>query len=412
MKNVIVGQSGGPTAVINSSLLGVFKTAKDRGADKVYGMVHGIKGLLDGEVVDISSRIENGLDMDLLKRTPSSFLGSCRYKLPDIEGNEAVYEKIFKILGEFDVFAFFYIGGNDSMDTIKKLSDYGLRINSPVRFIGVPKTIDNDLAVTDHTPGYGSAAKYIAATTKEIIRDGLVYDYPVVSVIEVMGRNAGWLTAATALAKGEDCEGVDEIYLPERVFDVDKFVERVGALLKENRSVVIAVSEGVKVADGRYVCELADHVDYVDAFGHKQLAGTARFLAGKIAEKYGVKTRAIELSSLQRCASHIMARVDMTEAYNAGGAAVKAAFEGLTGQVITLKRVSDDPYMCVTEPADVHFIANVEKKVPAEWITEDGANVRPELVHYIYPLIQAEIAPLWVDGLPRHIRLHAKHTEK
>lgn len=412
MKNVIVGQSGGPTAVINSSLLGVFKTAKDRGADKVYGMVHGIKGLLDGDVVDISSRIENGLDMDLLKRTPSSFLGSCRYKLPDIEGNEAVYEKIFKILGEFDVFAFFYIGGNDSMDTIKKLSDYGLRINSPVRFIGVPKTIDNDLAVTDHTPGYGSAAKYIAATTKEIIRDGLVYDYPVVSVIEVMGRNAGWLTAATALAKGEDCEGVDEIYLPERVFDVDKFVERVGALLKENRSVVIAVSEGVKVADGRYVCELADHVDYVDAFGHKQLAGTARFLAGKIAEKYGVKTRAIELSSLQRCASHIMARVDMTEAYNAGGAAVKAAFEGLTGQVITLKRVSDDPYMCVTEPADVHFIANVEKKVPAEWITEDGANVRPELVHYIYPLIQAEIAPLWVDGLPRHIRLHARHTEK
>ncbi len=412
MKNVIVGQSGGPTAVINSSLLGVFKTAKDRGADKVYGMVHGIKGLLDGEVVDISSRIENGLDMDLLKRTPSSFLGSCRYKLPDIEGNEAVYEKIFKILGEFDVFAFFYIGGNDSMDTIKKLSDYGLRINSPVRFIGIPKTIDNDLAVTDHTPGYGSAAKYIAATTKEIIRDGLVYDYPAVSVIEVMGRNAGWLTAATALAKGEDCEGVDEIYLPERVFDVDKFVERVGALLKENRSVVIAVSEGVKVADGRYVCELADHVDYVDAFGHKQLAGTARFLAGKIAEKYGVKTRAIELSSLQRCASHIMARVDMTEAYNAGGAAVKAAFEGLTGQVITLKRVSDDPYMCVTEPADVHFIANVEKKVPAEWITEDGANVRPELVHYIYPLIQAEIAPLWVDGLPRHIRLHAKHTEK
>ena len=412
MKNVIVGQSGGPTAVINSSLLGVFKTAKDRGADKVYGMVHGIKGLLDGDIVDISSRIENGLDMDLLKRTPSSFLGSCRYKLPDIEGNEAVYEKIFKILGELDVFAFFYIGGNDSMDTIKKLSDYGLRINSPIRFIGVPKTIDNDLAVTDHTPGYGSAAKYIAATTKEIIRDGLVYDYPVVSVIEVMGRNAGWLTAATALAKGEDCEGVDEIYLPERVFDVDNFVERVGALLTENRSVVIAVSEGVKVADGRYVCELADHVDYVDAFGHKQLAGTARFLAGKIAEKYGVKTRAIELSSLQRCASHIMARVDMTEAYNAGGAAVKAAFEGLTGQVITLKRVSDDPYMCVTEPADVHFIANVEKKVPAEWITEDGANVRPELVHYIYPLIQAEIAPLWVDGLPRHIRLHAKHTEK
>ena len=270
MKNVIVGQSGGPTAVINSSLLGVYKTAKDRGADKVYGMVHGIKGLLDGDVVDLSVRIKSDLDMDLLKRTPSSFLGSCRYKLPDIEGNEKTYDNIFDILKELGIHAFFYIGGNDSMDTIKKLSDYGVKKKSPIRFIGVPKTIDNDLAITDHTPGYGSAAKYIAATTKEIIRDGLVYDYPVVSVIEVMGRNAGWLTAATALAKGEDCEGVDEIYLPERVFDIDEFLKRTGKLLKQNRSIVIAVSEGVKVADGRYVCELSDHVDYVDAFGRSE----------------------------------------------------------------------------------------------------------------------------------------------
>lgn len=406
MKNIIVGQSGGPTAVINSSLLGVFKTAKDRGADTVYGMVHGIKGLLDGDIVDLSQRIKTELDMDLLKRTPSSFLGSCRYKLPDIKGHEETYDKIFKILKELDICAFFYIGGNDSMDTIMRLTDYGNKIKSPIRFIGVPKTIDNDLAITDHTPGFGSAAKYIAATTKEIIRDGLVYDYPVVSVIEVMGRNAGWLTAATALAKGEDCEGVDEIYLPERVFDVDKFVERMGERLKENRSIVVAVSEGVKVADGRYVCELSDHVDYVDAFGHKQLAGTARFLAGKVAEKYGVKTRAIELSSLQRCAAHIQARIDVTEAFNCGGAAVKAAFEGKTGLVITLNRISDDPYMCIAEEADVHKIANVEKKVPSEWITEDGTYVKSELVHYIMPLIQAEITPLWVNGLPRHVRLH------
>ncbi len=405
MKNVIVGQSGGPTAVINSSLLGVFKTAKDRGADSVFGMVHGIKGLLDRDIVDLSQRFKNDLDNDLLKRTPSSFLGSCRYKLPDLEGNEAVYEKIFNILTELEIYAFFYIGGNDSMDTIKKLTDYGTKIKSPIRFMGVPKTIDNDLAVTDHTPGFGSAAKYIAATTKEIIRDGLVYDYPVVSVIEVMGRNAGWLTAATALAKGEDCEGVDAIYLPEVVFEPNKFLDKVGALLKEGRSVVIAASEGIKVKDGRYVCELSDHVDYVDAFGHKQLAGTARYLAGEVAKKFGVKTRAIELSSLQRCASHIQSRVDVTEAYNVGGAAVKAAFEGHNGEVITLKRISDDPYMCITEPADVHFIANVEKKVPAEWITEDGTYVTNELIHYIYPLIQAEITPLWVNGLPRHIRL-------
>ncbi len=405
MKNVIVGQSGGPTAVINSSLLGVFKTAKDRGADKVYGMVHGIKGLLDKDIVDMSSQVKNDLDMDLLKRTPSSFLGSCRYKLPAVEGNEDTYEKIFSILKEYEIFAFFYIGGNDSMDTIAKLSRYGKKIGSPIRFMGCPKTIDNDLAVTDHTPGYGSAAKYIAATTKEIIRDGLVYDYPVVSVIEVMGRNAGWLTAAAALAKGEDCEGVDMIYLPERVFDIDKFLADVGQKLKSNRSIVIAVSEGVKVADGRYVCELADHVDYVDAFGHKQLAGTARYLAGKVAEKYGVKTRAIELSSLQRCAAHITSRIDVTEAFNSAGAAVKAAFEGKTGMVACLKRVSEDPYMCITELADVTEIANVEKKVPDEWITPDGTYVTAELIHYIRPLIQSEITPLWVDGLPRHLKL-------
>ena len=405
MKNVIVGQSGGPTSVINSSLLGVFKTAKDRGADIVYGMVHGIKGLLDRDIVDLSAQIKTDLDMDLLKRTPSSFLGSCRYKLPEIEGNEETYEKIFRILNELDIYAFFYIGGNDSMDTIKKLTDYGNKIGSPIRFIGVPKTIDNDLAITDHTPGFGSAAKYIAATTKEIIRDGLVYDYPVVSVIEIMGRNAGWLTAAAALSKGEDCEGVDLIYMPETVFDVDSFIKKVGELLKEERSIVIAVSEGIKVADGRYVCELADHIDYVDAFGHKQLAGTARYLTGEISKRFKVKTRAIELSSLQRCAAHVTSRIDVTEAFNAGGAAVKLAFEGATGQVITLQRVSEDPYMCITEPADVHFIANVEKKVPREWINEDGTYVTPELVHYIRPLIQAEIAPLWVDGLPRHLKL-------
>lgn len=412
MKNVIVGQSGGPTAVINSSLLGVYKTARDRGADIVYGMVHGIKGLLDREIVDLSTRLKNDLDMDLLKRTPSSFLGSCRYKLPEIKGNEKTYEKIFSILEELEIYAFFYIGGNDSMDTIMRLSDYAAIIDSPIKFIGVPKTIDNDLAITAHTPGFGSAAKYIAATTKEIIRDGLVYDYPVVSVIEVMGRNAGWLTAATALAKGEDCEGVDLVYLPEVTFDIDAFVKRVGKLLKEERSIVIAVSEGVKVADGRYVCELSDHVDYVDAFGHKQLAGTARFLAGKIAEKYGVKTRAIELSSLQRCAAHIQSRIDVTEAFNCGGAGVKAAFEGKSGVVITLKRVSENPYMCITEVADVHLIANVEKKVPREWITDDGTDVTAGLVQYIMPLIQAEITPLWINGLPRHIRLHAKSTIK
>lgn len=250
MKNVIVGQSGGPTAVINSSLLGVFKTAKTMGAKTVYGMRHGILGLLKKDLVDLGTVIRSELDMDLLKRTPSSFLGSCRYKLPDPSSDEKTYKDIFGYLTDLGIDAFFYIGGNDSMDTIAKLSDYGARIGSGIRFVGVPKTIDNDLAVTDHTPGFGSAAKYVATTVKEIIRDGLVYDYPVVSVIEIMGRNAGWLTAAAALAKGEDCEGVDAVYLPEHVFDERKFLERTSELLN-GRSAVIAVSEVVKTADGR-----------------------------------------------------------------------------------------------------------------------------------------------------------------
>lgn len=402
--NVIVGQSGGPTSVINSSLAGVFKTAKDRGAKKVYGMRHGIKGLLDRQYVDLSDKINSDIDIDLLKRTPSSYLGSCRFKLPEISVDKETYDKIFEILNELEIKYFFYIGGNDSMDTIKKLSDYSILIGSDIKFMGVPKTIDNDLAVTDHTPGYGSAAKFIAATMKEIIRDGLVYDYPTITIVEIMGRNAGWLTAAAALAKGEDCEGVDLIYLPEKVFDIDRFMQRVKEKSAAGKSVVVAVSEGVKVADGRYVFELSDHVEVIDAFGHKQLAGTARFLANKVAAEIGVKARAIEFATLQRCAAHMTSRTDITEAFNVGGAAVKAAFEDESGKVVVLKRISDDPYMCITETHDVHKIANIEKKVPLEWITDDDF-ITDDLIHYIRPLIQAELSPIMVDGLPRHLNI-------
>ena len=406
--NVIVGQSGGPTAVINSSLAGVYKTAKDRGARKVYGMLHGIQGLLEEKYVDLSEHIKSDLDIDLLKRTPSAYLGSCRYKLPDIKGNTDFYDRIFEILDKLEIEYFFYIGGNDSMDTIKKLSDYAILNGSTIKFMGVPKTIDNDLAVTDHTPGYGSAAKYIASITKEVIRDGLVYGTKSVTILEIMGRNAGWLTGAAALAKGEDCEGPDMIFLPEIPFDVDEFMKKVEQLQKEKSSVVVAVSEGVKVADGRYVCELTDNIDYVDAFGHRQLTGTARYLAERISREVGCKTRAIEFNSLQRCASHIVGRVDITEAFQVGGAAVKAAFEGETAKMIILKRISDDPYLCVTDLYDVHKIANVEKKVPREWINEAGDYVTPEFVNYVRPLIQAELTPMMVDGLPRHLRLEDK----
>jgi 6-phosphofructokinase 1 len=269
--------------------------------------------------------------------------------------------------------------------------------------MGVPKTIDNDLAVTDHTPGYGSAAKYIASVMKEVIRDGLVYDIKYVTVVEIMGRNAGWLTGAAALAKSEDCEGVDLLYLPELSFDPDKFIENVGRLLEKKNSIVIAVSEGIKTADGNYVFELANHTEFVDSFGHKQLSGTAKYLADLISQKFGCKTRALELSTLQRCAGHLTSRVDITEAYQVGGSAVKAAFEGETGKMVILKRVSNDPYICTTDIYDIHKVANIEKKVPLEWITEEGTNVSDEFKNYIRPLIQAELTPIMITGQPRHV---------
>ena len=403
VKNVIVGQSGGPTAVINSSLAGVYKTAKDLGAVKVYGMRHGIHGFLEENIVDMDEKIKSDVDLELLKRTPSAFLGSCRFKLPDVEKDKATFEKIFELLKKYEIDAFFYIGGNDSMDTIKKLSDYAAEINSPIRFIGVPKTIDNDLDVTDHTPGFGSAAKYIASVTKEIIRDGLVYDFKNVTIIEIMGRNAGWLTAASALAAGEDCEGVDGIYLPEVPFDIDKFVEKVGKLLETKSAVVMAVSEGIKTADGKYVFEHGDHSEYVDAFGHKQLSGTAKYLADLVSAKFGCKSRPVEFSTLQRCGGHLTSLTDINEAFQVGGSAVKAASDGETGMMVTLDRVSSHPYICTTGLYDVHMIANVEKKVPDEWITEGGTFVSQELVDYIRPLIQGELTQVMIDGRPRHI---------
>ena len=402
--NVIVGQSGGPTAVINSSLAGVYKTAIDRGAKKVYGMLHGVQGLLEERVVDMSEHIKSDLDIDLLKRTPSAFLGSCRFKMPKIEGHEDVYEKVFEIMEKHDIECLFYAGGNDSMDTVKMLSDYAAAHNKPQRFMGVPKTIDNDLPVTDHCPGYGSAAKYIATSVKEIIRDNESFGAkkPTVCIVEIMGRNAGWLTAAAALAKGDDCQGCDAIYLPERVFDIDKFVADVKELAANKSSVVIAVSEGVKVADGRYVCEIGREVA-VDAFGHKQMSGTAVMLADKIAAETGLKTRAVEFSTLQRAATHLASLTDINEAFQVGHDAVVAAEEGKTGMMITLDRNGDDPYQCGTSAYDIHAIANVERNVPDEWITEDGKGLTEGYEKYARPLIMGELQPLFVNGLPRHL---------
>lgn len=406
-RNIIVGQSGGPTAVINSSFAGVYKTAKERGFHKVYGMLHGIEGFLDEMYVDLSTQIHSDMDIELLKRTPSAFLGSCRFKLPEIHENPEIYEKIFSIMNKLEIEVFIYIGGNDSMDTIKKLSDYAIVKGHEQKFLGVPKTIDNDLALTDHTPGFGSAAKYIAASTKEVIRDamGLSYKRKMITIMEIMGRNAGWLTGATALAKTEDCCGPDLIYLPEIPFDVDRFLKKCSDLLEKKPSIVIAVSEGIKVPNGRYVCQLAGGSDYVDAFGHRQLAGTAGYLASFLAAKTGCKTRAVELSTLQRSASHMASRVDINEAFMVGGAAVKAADEGDSGRMVVIDRVSDDPYMSAAGIYDVHKIANNEKLVPRSWVNREGNYVTREFIDYVEPLIQGDYQPFMVNGLPQHLVL-------
>lgn len=402
--NCMVAQSGGPTSAINASLAGVISGVTKSGKyDICYGAINGILGILNENYLNLSDSVENEEKLARLMRTPAMYLGSCRHKLPNYKDDDSPYIFIFNQFAKFNIKAFFYIGGNDSMDTIKKLSDYAQTVGSPIRFIGVPKTIDNDLEGTDHTPGYGSAAKYIATVTKELVRDGLIYEMQSVTVIEIMGRNAGWLTGAAVLAKSEDCEGPDLIYLPEVPFDVDVFLEKVKKLVAEKQSIVIAVSEGIKTADGRYVCELSAHSDKTDSFGHVQLSGTGKYLSDLIIEKLGCKSRAIELSTLQRCAGHLTSRVDITEAYQVGGTAVKAAFEGKTGQMVILKRVSQDPYICTTDLYDVHKVANLEKKVPRFWITEEGDYVTAEMKNYIEPLIQAELTPIMITGQPRHI---------
>lgn len=405
--NVVVGQSGGPTAVINSSLAGVFKNAMERGYNKVYGMRYGIQGFIDGQYIDLADYIKNDLDIELLKRTPSAYLGTCRYKLPGIHEDKTIYEKIFALLDELDIEVFVYIGGNDSMDTIKKLSDYALLTGARQKFIGCPKTIDNDLAITDHTPGFGSAAKYIATSTKEVIRDAMGFSYGKknLTVMEIMGRNAGWLVGSTALAKGEDCDGPDMIYLPEVPFDLDKFSEKVEKLLEEKDVVVVAISEGIKTAEGKYICEFTAGSDSVDAFGHIQMTGAAAYLANMIHDKLGIKTRAVELSTLQRAASHLSSKVDIDEAFAVGGATIKAADDGCTGMMVVIDRVSDDPYQSTTSVFDVHRIANDEKVVPREWINEEGDNVTDEFINYAQPLIEGTLLPVMVGGVPRHLVL-------
>jgi 6-phosphofructokinase 1 len=408
--NVIVGQSGGPTAVINSSLAGVVKASWKAGIRRIYGMRHGIEGLLQEDIVDIEDYITSSQDLSLLKRTPSSFLGTCRYKLPPIEGNEKIYEKIFDILDRKNIEFFLYNGGNDSMDTIKQLSDYALSHNKKQKFMGIPKTIDNDLPVTDHCPGYGSSAKYIATSMKEIIRDNESYGVskPTICIVEIMGRHAGWLTASAALSRDIDCSGPDMIYLPEVPFDEKDFIKRIKTLAKHKKSIVVAVSEGLQDKDGKFVCEQGSAPEHVDAFGHKQLAGTAAYLANLVTLETGLKSRYIEFSSLQRCAAHLASRADSDEAYNVGFIAAEAAFEGKTGMMVTIEVESREPYVESYSMFDIHEVANVERKVPLNWITNDGTYISDEYLKYARPFIIGRVAPYTAGGLPVHLTMNRK----
>ena len=402
-KNVIIGQSGGPTAVINSSLAGVYKAACSLGADKVYGMKHGIEGLLKEELVELNVLLDDRLSIELLKRTPSSYLGSCRYKLPEPEADSTPYVKLFTLFDKYDICAVFYIGGNDSMDTIAKLSRYGAQVGSTVRFIGVPKTIDNDLCLTDHTPGYGSAAKYIATILKEVIRDSSVYDIRSVTVAEIMGRHAGWLAAASALAS-EYGAGPDLIYLPETDFSMPKFIEDVKKVYNATGNCIVAVSEGIHYEDGGFVSEAK--VAANDGFGHAQLGGLATILAEVLKEETGAKVRGIELNLLQRCAAHLASETDIEESYMAGKVAVENAVNGINGRMIGFERgIQNGKYACRTKLVPLVEVANVEKKIPREWINEEGNGVNHQFIEYALPLIQGEPELPKQDSLPRFVKL-------
>lgn len=401
--NAIFGQSGGPTSVINASAAGVFTEAlKQTGViENVYGAAHGIKGILDEKFYDIA--MEDPYELELLKTTPSSALGSCRYKLKDASVDDTDYKRIVEVFRKYNIRYFFYNGGNDSMDTCNKISKYMQKADWECRVMGVPKTIDNDLFGTDHCPGFSSAAKYIATSTMEVYHDARVYDTGMITVIEVMGRNAGWLTAATAISafKGQ---GPDLIYLPEIDFDIDKMLEDVKKIYSKDLKCIIAVSEGVKAADGRYIPELVGEVER-DAFGHAQLGGTATILANYLKEKIGCKVRGIEFSLLQRCASHCGSKRDVEESFLAGQTAVKSAVEGMTDYMVGCARPENGEYKFEIKLIPLNDVANTERKIPREWINEEGNGLLKPYIDYVLPLIQGESCPPMVDGVPRFAKL-------
>ena len=400
--NCIVAQSGGPTVAINASLAGVIDGVKKSNKfTRVYGAIHGIQGVVDNNFIDLSLMALSKFPLvNTLELSPAMYLGSCRYKLPDFEVDSKPYEIIFDRFEEYQVAAFFYIGGNDSMDTVDKLSKYAKKIGSDVKIVGIPKTIDNDLCHTDHTPGFGSAAKYVASTMLEIAHDTYIYQIPSVVIVEIMGRDAGWLTAASCLARNDYSPAPHLIYLPEVDFDEDQFIEDIKNVLKTSRCVIVAVSEGIHDKDGNYISATST---VADKFGHAQLSGTGKALESLVKDRMDIKVRSIELNVLQRCAAHISSRTDINESFALGQAAVKYAAEGMTAVMSTIKRVSNDPYQWIIEPENVALIANQAKTIPLEWITPEKNDVTPEMEAYLRPLIIGEVSLQYKDGLPMYL---------
>ncbi len=415
-KNVIAGQSGGPTAAINASLYGVVYEALNREETlgTVYGMINGIEGFLNDQLMDMKP-LELSGELELIKTTPGSYLGSCRYKLPE-DLNDKVYPTLFEKFAFYNIGYFFYIGGNDSMDTVSKLSRYAEQINSDIRFIGIPKTIDNDLVLTDHTPGFGSAAKYVASTIREITIDASVYDNKKsVTIIEIMGRHAGWLTASSVLARKFKEDNPVLVYLPEVAFNQEAFIEKVKNALETTPNLIVCISEGINDGNGTFICELASDVG-VDSFGHKMLTGSGKYLENLVKDRLGVKVRSIELNVCQRCSSSMLSRMDYKEAIASGAYGVKCALEGETGKMIAFRRVAGDfasdkqstvrsgpaaNYQIDYVTEDVNLICNQEKTVPLEWITNDGSGIGEEFIEYALPLIQGVVSIPSENGLPK-----------
>lgn len=407
MNNILVAQSGGPTAAINATLAGVIREAKKRsGIDRIYGAFHGVAGILADEITELDSTFETEEALTLLEKTPAAALGSCRLKLKDAAEDEEQYGEIIDIFRKYEIHYFVYIGGNDSMDTVLQLSKYcadnGI---DDICVVGAPKTIDNDLCGIDHCPGFGSAAKYIASVCVELEREIDVYDVPNVIIVEMMGRHAGWLTAAAALAQQQSSDVPYLIYLEEIVFDTNKFLSDIRSALERSNRVLVAVSEGIHDADGRFICEAQESDQETDAFGHKQLAGTGRVLADLVKEEIGCKVRAIEPNLMQRCAAHILSRADIEESKKLGQLAVSLCIDHKPGMMASLTRVSDDPYEAAYTAVPIEEVANKEKKVPREWINASGNGVTEEMLRYLRPLVQGELLCEYENGIPKFLVL-------